>query len=159
SLISGIETTGSASCSVPTAPTGLSATAISSSQINLSWTASTSSCAVSYNVFRSTTSGFTPSSANRIASGLTGTSFSDTGLAASTTFCYLVQATNAGGTSGSSNQASATTQAASAGPVQINSGGPAVSPFVADTGFTGGATINHANTIDLSGVTNPAPMA
>jgi hypothetical protein len=34
-----------------------------------------------------------------------------------------------------------------------------VTPFVADTGFTGGATINHANTIDLSGVTNPAPMA
>jgi hypothetical protein len=27
-----------------------------------------------------------------------------------------------------------------------------VSPFVADTGFTGGATINHANTIDLSGM-------
>jgi len=25
--------------------------------------------------------------------------------------------------------------------------------------FAGGATINHANTIDLSGVTNPAPMA
>jgi hypothetical protein len=25
--------------------------------------------------------------------------------------------------------------------------------------FTGGATINHANTIDLSAVTNPAPMA
>jgi hypothetical protein len=159
SLISGIEITGSASCTVPTAPTGLNATAISSSQINLSWTASTSSCAVSYNVFRSTTSGFTPSSANRIVSGLTGTSFSDTGLAASTTFFYLVQATNSGGTSGSSNQANATTQAASAGPVQINSGGPAVSPFVADTGFTGGATINHANTIDLSGVTNPAPMA
>jgi len=87
------------------------------------------------------------------------TSFSDTGLAASTTYFYLLQATNAGGTSGSSNQASATTQAGSAGPVQINSGGPAVSPFVADTGFTGGSTINHANTIDLSGVTNPAPMA
>jgi hypothetical protein len=25
--------------------------------------------------------------------------------------------------------------------------------------FTGGGTVNHANTIDLSGVTNPAPMA
>src|SRR5262249_59873880 len=25
--------------------------------------------------------------------------------------------------------------------------------------FSGGSTINHANTIDLSGVTNPAPMA
>jgi outer membrane protein assembly factor BamB len=42
--------------------------------------------------------------------------------------------------------------------VQINSGGPAGSPFVADEDFAGGSTINHANTIDLSGVTNPAPM-
>lgn len=159
SLVSGIEITSGAACTVPTVPGALTATAASSSQINLSWTASTSSCAVSYNVFRSTTSGFTPSTSNRIASALTGTTFSDTGLAASTTYFYLVQATNSGGTSGSSNQASATTQAGTAGPVQINSGGPAVSPFVADTGFAGGSTINHANTIDLSGVTNPAPMA
>jgi hypothetical protein len=43
--------------------------------------------------------------------------------------------------------------------VQINSGGPAVAPFVADTDFSGGGTINHTNTIDLSAVTNPAPMA
>ena len=159
SLVSGIEITAGANCTVPSTPGNPSATATSSSQINLTWTASTSSCPVTYNVFRSTTSGFTASSSNRIASGVNTTSFSDTGLAASTTYFYLVQATNAGGTSGSSNQASATTQAGSAGPVQINSGGPAVSPFVADTGFTGGSTINHANTIDLSGVTNPAPMA
>ena len=159
SLVSGIETTGNASCTAPTAPSGLTATATSSSQISLSWTASTSSCAVTYNVFRSTTSGFAPSSSNRIATGVTNTSFVDTGLTASTTFFYVVEATNGGGTSGPSNQASATTQAGSTGPVQINSGGPAVSPFVADTGFSGGSTINHANTIDLSGVTNPAPMA
>ncbi|HTC93913.1 MAG TPA: glycoside hydrolase family 3 C-terminal domain-containing protein [Terriglobales bacterium] len=43
--------------------------------------------------------------------------------------------------------------------VQINAGGPAVAPFVADQDFSGGTTINHANTIDLSGATNPAPMA
>ncbi len=43
--------------------------------------------------------------------------------------------------------------------IQINAGGPAVSPFIADVDSSGGATINHANTIDLSGVTNPAPMA
>ena len=158
SLVSGIEITSGASCTAPSAPSGLSATAISSSQINLSWTASSSSCAVTYNIFRSTTSGFTPSSSNQIASGVSGTSFSDSGLAASTTYFYLVEGTNSGGTSGPSNQASAMTPAGS-GPVQINSGGPAVSPFIADTGFTGGSTINHANTIDLTGVTNPAPMA
>src|SRR5207302_886544 len=53
---------------------------------------------------------------------------------------------------------SATTQPGTTS-VQINSGGPAVSPFVADKDFAGGGTISHANTIDLSGVTNPAPAA
>ncbi len=159
-LISGIETTSGAACTAPTAPSGLTATATSTSQINLSWTASTSSCALTYTVFRSTTSGFTPSSSNQIASGVSATSFSDTGLTCNTAYFYLVEATNSGGTSAASNQASATTQACPVGgAVQINSGGPAVSPFVADEFFAGGGTINHANTIDLSGVTNPAPMA
>jgi hypothetical protein len=45
------------------------------------------------------------------------------------------------------------------GSVQINAGGPAVSPFIADTDFTGGTTVTSTNTIDTSGVTNPAPQA
>ncbi len=32
-------------------------------------------------------------------------------------------------------------------------------PSSADKDFAGGSIIHHANTIDLSGVTNPAPMA
>ncbi|HEV3037345.1 MAG TPA: malectin domain-containing carbohydrate-binding protein [Candidatus Angelobacter sp.] len=156
---SGIEITSNGSCTAPTTPSGLTATAFSSSQINLSWAASTSSCTVSYSIFRSTTSGFTPSSSNQIANGVTGTSSSNTGLAASTTYFYLVEAVNSAGTSGPSNQASASTTAGTGGPIQINAGGPAVSPFLADQDFTGGRTINHANTIDLSGVTNPAPAA
>ena len=43
--------------------------------------------------------------------------------------------------------------------VQINAGGGAASPFVADTDFSGGATASTGNTIDTSGVTNPAPQA
>jgi hypothetical protein len=35
----------------------------------------------------------------------------------------------------------------------------AVSPFVADADFSGGSTINHANAINTSQVTNPAPAA
>ncbi len=46
-----------------------------------------------------------------------------------------------------------------AGNVQINAGGPAVAPFVADTDFTGGATVTSTNAISTSGVTNPAPLA
>jgi hypothetical protein len=34
-----------------------------------------------------------------------------------------------------------------------------VAPFATDADFSGGSTINHANTIDLSSVSNPAPMA
>jgi hypothetical protein len=143
----------------PQAPSNLAAIAASSSSINLTWTASPTA-GVTYNIFRSTTSGFAPSSSNQIASGVTATSFTDTGLTPATTYFYLVEASNAGGVSPASNQASATTQT---GPppsaVQINCGGPAVTPFVADVDFAGGSTINHANTIDLSGVTNPAPMA
>jgi malectin (di-glucose binding ER protein)/putative pyrroloquinoline-quinone binding quinoprotein/PQQ enzyme-like repeat protein len=49
--------------------------------------------------------------------------------------------------------------AGGAAATKINCGGPAASPFVADVDFAGGGTINHANTIDTSGVTNPAPVA
>jgi len=42
----------------------------------------------------------------------------------------------------------------------INSGGEAAGNFVADTDVTGGTTIYHtSNTIDTSGVTNPAPQS
>ena len=46
-----------------------------------------------------------------------------------------------------------------AGGVQINAGGAAVAPFAADADFTGGATAATGNTIDTSGVSNPAPQA
>jgi len=139
-------------CSPPTTPTNFTATAVSSSEIDLSWTASTGQpCGgtVTYKVSRNGT---------QIASGLSGTSLNDTGLTASTTYSYTVTAVNSAGSSANAS-ASATTQAGTTNPVKINAGGPAVSPFVADADFSGGGTISHANTIDLSGVTNPAPMA
>jgi beta-glucanase (GH16 family) len=140
-----------AGCSVPTTPTNFAATAVSTSEIDLSWTASTGpSCggAVTYNVTRNGT---------QIATGQAATSLKDTGLTASTTYNYTVAAVNSVGSSATAS-ASATTQGTTPN-VQINSGGPAVSPFVADIDFAGGGTIHHTNTIDLSGVTNPAPMA
>ncbi|HKF50647.1 MAG TPA: cellulose binding domain-containing protein [Terracidiphilus sp.] len=107
------------SCStVPSAPSGLRGTAASSSTINLSWTADTApaNCTISgYNVYRSTTSGFTPSSSNQIASGVTATSYSDTGLAASTAYYYAIKAIDAAGSSNASAQASATTQSSGGG--------------------------------------------
>ena len=101
--INGIEVIAAA----PAAPSNLTATAASASQINLSWTA-LATPGVVYDVFRSTTSGFTPSSANQIATAA-GTSYSDTGLAVNTTYYYVVEASNASGTSAPTSQVSATT--------------------------------------------------
>ena len=91
----------------PTAPTGLTATP-SGSTVNLSWTAASDNVGVlRYNVHRSTTSGFTPSAANRIGQP-TGTSFAEGGLAGGTYF-YKVTAEDAAGNVGpASGQASAT---------------------------------------------------
>lgn len=109
----------SASCStVPSAPSGLRGTAASSSVINLSWNADAApaNCVVTgYNVYRGTTSGFTPSSGNLIASGVTATSYSSSGLSPSTTYYYKIEAVDAAGASAPSAQASATTAAASSG--------------------------------------------
>jgi cellulose 1,4-beta-cellobiosidase len=84
----------------PPAPTGLTATAVSASQIHLTWIAVTppTNCSVAYNVYRSTTSGFTPSAATQIASALTTTTFADPGRTASTTYFYIVEAADGAGT-------------------------------------------------------------
>ena len=67
----------------PTAPANLAATG-SIGAASLTWTAATDNVGVvRYNVYRSTTPGFTPSAANRIAQPTT-TSYNDTGLAAGT---------------------------------------------------------------------------
>ena len=96
---------------LPGSPTKLTATAVSSSQINLAWAASPTS-GVTYNVYSSTSSTFTPSAANRVAMGLAATTYSNTGLSPSTTHYYVVTALNSAGESAPSNQASATTAAA-----------------------------------------------
>jgi Bacterial Ig-like domain (group 3) len=94
----------------PPAPTSLTATVVSSSQINLGWFPSVG--ATSYTVYRSTTNGFTPSSSNQIASGVTQSSFyPDSGVSPSTTYYYVLKAANGSGSSGPSNQASGTTPA------------------------------------------------
>jgi hypothetical protein len=101
------------SAALPGSPASLTAMAVSSSQINLSWSAS-STHGVTYNIYSAATSGFTPSASNRIASGVTATSYSNTGLAASTTRYYVVTAQSSSGESAPSNQATATTGASGA---------------------------------------------
>ncbi len=105
---------GGCTASVPSAPSSLTATAASSSQIDLNWTASTTS-GVTYSAFRSTTIGFTPSASNQIAAGQEGTTYADSGLAASTTYNYIVQAVNCAGVA-SSGPAATTTQSGASAP-------------------------------------------
>jgi YD repeat-containing protein len=44
-------------------------------------------------------------------------------------------------------------------PYQINCGGGAVAPYIADSFFTGGSVMTTSNTIDTSAISNPAPQA
>lgn len=64
-------------------------------QISLAWSAATANCGgpVRYRVYRSTSAGFTPTPADQIASGLTGTLYSDSSpLTYNTTYYYVVRA-------------------------------------------------------------------
>jgi beta-glucosidase len=160
SLVNGIEIVPSASC-IPASPTTLAATATSTTQINLNWTASSSPCpGITYTIFRSTTTGFSPSSNNQIASRVTATAYSDTGLTPSTFYYYLVEAVDSSGSSAASNLATATTQSVVVSQVfAINAGGPSTGSFLADRYYLGGNTISHANTINTAKVTDAAPIA
>ena len=109
--------TGGTTPTVPGSPAGLAATAVSSSQINLSWTAPSNnggSAITGYRIDRSSDNGSTWST---IASntGNTNTSYSDFGLLPDTTYTYRVSAINSVGIGSPSNTASATTFLAPSG--------------------------------------------
>jgi hypothetical protein len=106
---------------VPAAPTGLTATA-GNAQVALAWTASAG--ATSYTVKRATTSGGTYSN---VQTGITATSYTNTGLTNGTTYYYVVTATNAAGTSANSAEKAATPTATTA---------PVTSLVVNDTATT-----------------------
>ena len=90
---------------LPTAPANLQATAVSSSQINLAWTASTDDVGVTgYRIYRNSVQIDTTA----------GTTYSSTGLSASTTYAYTVRAYDgAGNIGGLSNTATETTTSSS----------------------------------------------
>jgi hypothetical protein len=114
----------------PTTPGGLQATR-SGTTVQLNWSAATDNVGVTaYRVHRSTTSGFTPTAANRIAT-VGGTSHSDTDVPPGTYFYRVVAADAAGNASPASTQASVTVPDATA-------------PTVAVTAPTAGATVSGA---------------
>jgi len=92
----------------PAAPSGLTATAVSSSQINLAWT-DNSINEDGFKIERCQNAGCV-NFAQVAQVGANVTTYNDTGLAASTTYGYRVRAFNSGGDSAYSNTAEATTQ-------------------------------------------------
>src|SRR5882724_1853581 len=89
----------------PAAPSGLTAAAVSASQITLSWNDVTGE--TSYKVLRSSNGGGTWTQVATVGANVT--SYQNTGLASATTYSYCVVATNAGGDSAASGTAAATT--------------------------------------------------
>ncbi len=100
----------------PTAPGSLIGAAVSQTQINLSWNASTDNVGVTgYNVYRG----------GSLLTSVTGTSYSNTGLTASTSYTYKVKAKDAANNlSADSNTVTVTTLSASGAPVEVSSFGP-----------------------------------
>jgi fibronectin type 3 domain-containing protein len=111
----------------PPPPTGLTATA-GNAQVTLSWTASAG--ATSHNIKRATVTG---GPYLVIATGVTATNFTNTGVVNGTTYFFVVSASNANGESANSNEASATPAA----------GAPPAAP-------TGLAAVGGATSISLT---------
>lgn len=107
-------TSGGGDTVAPSVPTNLSAAAVSTSQINLSWTASTDNVGVTgYRIYRG---------GNQIATVTSGTTYQNTGLTASTAYSYTISAYDAAGNnSAQSSSVSATTLSGVPVPGDFNS--------------------------------------
>jgi len=138
---------------VPAAPAALAASAVSSSQIDLSWTDNASDEA-SYQLERSL-DGINFSSVAILAAN--STSYSDVDLNASTTYHYQVNASNTAGTSANSNIASATTEASTGGgtgtSVRVGS------IVVTTSSLGGGLKLGVADIVVIDDLGNPVENA
>jgi hypothetical protein len=99
---------------LPAVPVNLTATAASSSQINLSWAAS--ALATGYNVKRAIVSN---GPYTVIATNIPALAFTNSGLASGTIYYYVVAATNSFGESTNSLEASAQTVSTTASPLNF----------------------------------------
>lgn len=148
----------------PSAPTGVTAVG-GSKQVSISWSAV--SGATSYNLYRSTTSGVTPSNGTRI-SGVT-SPYVNTGLSDGTAYYYVVTAVNSVGESAASSEASATTNppppTVTAAPTGVTATGGAQQVSVSWSSVTGALSYNLywsttsgvtvANGTEIAGASSP----
>jgi hypothetical protein len=139
-----VQVTAAGDTQAPTAPTSLGAVARTSGA-DLSWGAATDNKGIDeYRVYRSSTSGFTPSATNRVAKVPSGTTYSERGLAAGT-YYYRVRAVDKAGNVGpASNQAGVT--------VIADTTAPAVSLSAPADGSVSGNVALAATASDAVGV-------
>jgi chitodextrinase len=141
-------TNAAADTTPPTAPTNLVAAVAGSSGINLTWNAATDNVGVTgYRVERCQGAGCTTFA--QVATPA-GTSYGDTGLAASTSYSYRVRATDAAGNLGAySATVSATTGSASAAIVfiQQNNATPQYAVASVPVTFTGAQAGGNLNVV------------
>jgi hypothetical protein len=130
---------GGGPCTTPPQFAGVSQavdTETASCGVRLTWNAAQSQCpegpSVTYTVFRSTTPAFTPSAANRIATCVTGTSFTDATATFGQDFFYIVRAEDS--TTGNGGA--------------CNGGNLDGNGVVASASPTGGRTILHQATFE-----------
>ena len=138
SALSGTGGSGGSCTTTPSAPSGLAASGTTSSGTNLSWTADTApaNCTISsYTVLQNGSSIGTAS----------GTTFTVSGLAASTSYSFTVEATDANGTSGPSSAVNVTTLANSC----------TTTPS-APTGLAASGTTSSGTNLSWTAVTPPA---
>jgi chitodextrinase len=135
----------------PSVPTGLSASAVSASQINLSWSASTDNVGVAgYHVFRNSVQIATTS----------GTSYTDSGLAASTTYSYTVNAFDAAGNvSAQSTSVNATTSPADTTPPSAPTNLSGTSPSSSQVNLSWGASTDNVGVAGYRVSRNSAQIA
>ena len=119
---------------VPTAPTGLTATA-GNGKVSLSWTASTG--ATAYNVYRSTTTG--TETLYNSPSG-TATTYLDTAASNGTHYYYKVTALNGSGESVKSSEANTTPQLSA--PTGLTASGSGYTINLAWTAVTNATSYN-----------------
>jgi len=121
----------------PAAPSSLAASAVSSSQINLSWN-DNSTDESGFSIERST-DGTTFATLTSVPPDTT--SYSNSGLAAATTYTYQVKAFNGNGSSADSNTASATTQSGGGGTAAITVDSVTVTTVNAGKGAKAGQAV------------------
>ncbi|MGO8672686.1 MAG: PKD domain-containing protein [Capsulimonadaceae bacterium] len=142
------EAAGISMAPAPQAPAGLTASPAAGDVMNLSW--SSTSGAATYNVYRGTASG--QEAAAPVASGVTSTSFADSGVSGGTAYYYTVAAVNGGGPSPSSPEAAAMATtgviitSAAAGPSVVTGNSTSLTVVAAENGSSAGLSVQWTQT-------------